>query len=62
MGRHLTHMKTIQIRVSNRVGKQIGVLADQEGRSVAEMAQILLEDALALRQTIRSQNRPAKPK
>ena len=48
--------RTIQIRISNAAVKQIGVLANQEGRKVSEMARILLEDALALRETIKSQN------
>ena len=48
--------KTIHIRISGRVAKKIAVLANQEGRKLGEMAQILLEDALALRETIRSQS------
>ena len=52
----MTQEKTIQIRVSNAVVKQIVVLANQEGRTPGEMARILLEDALALRETIMSQN------
>lgn len=52
----MTQERTIQIRISNAAVKQIGVLAHQEGRKVSEMARILLEDALALRETIKSQN------
>jgi hypothetical protein len=57
----MTQEKTIQIRVSNAVVKQIVVLANQEGRTPGEMARILLEDALALRETIMSQNNRIDP-
>lgn len=61
VGEAMTRDKTIQIRISNAAAKKISVLANQEGRKVSEMARILLEDALALRETIKSQSDRIEP-
>jgi hypothetical protein len=51
----MTFKKSIHIPVSQAVVKQITALANEEGRQLEEMVQILLEDALALRETIKDQ-------
>jgi hypothetical protein len=51
----MTQKKTIQIPVSNAVVKQVEALANEEGHEFEEMLRILLEDALALRETVKDQ-------
>jgi hypothetical protein len=43
----------VQIPVTNAVVKRVEVLADEEGQEFEEMLRILLEDALALRETVK---------
>jgi hypothetical protein len=49
----MTYRKTVQIPVTNAVVKRVEVLADEEGQEFEEMLRILLEDALALRETVK---------
>ena len=48
----MSRFTTMHIRVPNPVIRQIHILASKEGKSLNDMVNTLLEDALALRLTI----------
>jgi len=48
----MSRFTTMHIRVPNSVIRQMHILASKEGKTLNEMANTLLEDALALRLTI----------
>ena len=51
----MKQQKTITIPTNDLLAKQISGIARQEGHTFEKMVQILLEDALALRKTIKAQ-------
>ena len=52
----MKHQKTIEIQANDLLVREISSLANNEGHTFEEMIQILLEDAIALRRTIKAQS------
>jgi hypothetical protein len=51
----MTQKKTVQIPVTHTVVRQVEILAEEEGQEFEEMVRILIEDGLALRETVKGQ-------